>query len=28
LWNTGNEPLRLLCCCAPGYEHEDTVIVH
>lgn len=26
LWNTGNEALRLLCCCAPGYEHEDTVI--
>src|ERR1043166_217193 len=26
LWNTGTEPLRLLCCCAPGYEHEDTVI--
>lgn len=26
LWNTGNEPLRLLCCCAPGYEHDDTVL--
>ena len=26
LWNTGTEPLRLLCCCAPGYEHSDTVI--
>jgi mannose-6-phosphate isomerase-like protein (cupin superfamily) len=26
LWNTGNEPLRLLCCCAPAYEHSDTVI--
>jgi mannose-6-phosphate isomerase-like protein (cupin superfamily) len=26
LWNTGNEPLRLLCNCAPGYEHDDTVI--
>ena len=26
LWNTGNETLRLLCCCAPGYEHADTVI--
>lgn len=26
LWNSGTEPLRLLCCCAPGYEHEDTVI--
>lgn len=26
LWNTGAGPLRLLCCCAPAYEHEDTVI--
>jgi mannose-6-phosphate isomerase-like protein (cupin superfamily) len=26
LWNTGTEVLRLLCCCAPAYEHEDTVI--
>lgn len=26
LWNTGTEPLRLLCCCAPGYEHSDTII--
>jgi mannose-6-phosphate isomerase-like protein (cupin superfamily) len=26
LWNMGPEVLRLLCCCAPGYEHEDTVI--
>jgi mannose-6-phosphate isomerase-like protein (cupin superfamily) len=26
LWNTGDETLRLLCCCAPAYEHEDTVI--
>ena len=26
LWNTGNEALRLLCCCAPAYEHCDTVI--
>ena len=26
LWNTGNEMLRLLCCCAPAYEHSDTVI--
>ncbi len=24
LWNTGTEPLRLLCCCAPPYSHEDT----
>lgn len=26
LWNTGPEALRLLCCCAPAYEHGDTVI--
>ena len=26
LWNTGAETLRLLCCCAPGYEHSDTII--
>jgi mannose-6-phosphate isomerase-like protein (cupin superfamily) len=26
LWNTGAEPLRLLCCCAPAYEHGDTII--
>jgi mannose-6-phosphate isomerase-like protein (cupin superfamily) len=26
LCNTGNETLRLLCCCAPGYEHDDTII--
>ena len=26
LWNTGNEPLRLLCCCAPAYEHGDTIM--
>jgi len=26
LWNTGREPLRLLCCCAPAYEHSDTVL--
>jgi mannose-6-phosphate isomerase-like protein (cupin superfamily) len=26
LWNTGSEPLRLLCCCAPGYEDKDTTI--
>jgi len=24
LWNTGSETLRLLCCCAPAYEHADT----
>lgn len=26
LWNTGSIPLRLLCCCAPCYEHHDTII--
>ena len=26
LWNTGRETLRLLCCCAPAYEDDDTVI--
>lgn len=26
LWNTGPETLRLLCCCAPAYEHTDTFI--
>jgi mannose-6-phosphate isomerase-like protein (cupin superfamily) len=24
--NTGDDVLRFLCCCAPGYEHEDTVL--
>jgi mannose-6-phosphate isomerase-like protein (cupin superfamily) len=26
LWNTGPEPLTLLCCCAPAYSHDDTVM--
>ena len=26
LWNDGPMPLRLLCCCAPCYEHEDTIL--
>ena len=26
IWNTGTEALRLLCCCAPAYEHDDTFI--
>jgi len=25
--NTGPRTLKFLCCCAPGYEHEDTVLV-
>ncbi len=24
--NTGKQVLKFLCCCAPGYEHEDTVL--
>jgi mannose-6-phosphate isomerase-like protein (cupin superfamily) len=26
LWNTGDEVLKLLCCCAPAYEDSDTII--
>jgi mannose-6-phosphate isomerase-like protein (cupin superfamily) len=26
LFNTGAEPLVLLCCCAPAYSHGDTVL--
>ena len=26
LWNTGSEPLVLLCCCAPPYTDGDTVM--
>lgn len=26
IWNAGNETLKLLCCCAPAYEHGDTII--
>jgi mannose-6-phosphate isomerase-like protein (cupin superfamily) len=25
--NTGNEPLHLLCCCAPAYAHADTELL-
>jgi len=25
--NTGTDTLRFLCCCAPAYEHSDTVLV-
>lgn len=25
--NIGDETLVFLCCCAPGYEHDDTVLV-
>jgi mannose-6-phosphate isomerase-like protein (cupin superfamily) len=27
LWNIGDDALVLLCCCAPAYSHEDTVLV-
>jgi mannose-6-phosphate isomerase-like protein (cupin superfamily) len=27
LWNTGPDPLVLLCCCAPAYSDEDTVLL-
>jgi mannose-6-phosphate isomerase-like protein (cupin superfamily) len=27
LVNTGDEPLVLLCCCAPAYSHDDTVLM-
>jgi mannose-6-phosphate isomerase-like protein (cupin superfamily) len=26
LTNTGEDRLELLCCCAPAYRHEDTVL--
>ena len=25
--NTGSDILSFLCCCAPGYEHDDTIIL-
>ncbi|KPK40674.1 MAG: hypothetical protein AMJ69_01630 [Gammaproteobacteria bacterium SG8_47] len=25
--NTGQESLRILCCCAPAYAHADTVLL-
>jgi mannose-6-phosphate isomerase-like protein (cupin superfamily) len=25
--NTGDEPMKILCACAPAYSHEDTVVV-
>ena len=24
--NVGDQPLKFLCCCAPAYEHDDTVL--
>ena len=26
LYNDGPEPLVLLCCCAPPYSHDDTIL--
>lgn len=26
VWNIGDEDLVFLCCCAPAYTHEDTLI--
>ncbi len=27
IYNSGRDDLKILCCCAPAYSHEDTVIV-
>jgi mannose-6-phosphate isomerase-like protein (cupin superfamily) len=27
LWADETGPLILLCCCAPAYSHEDTVLL-
>lgn len=27
IWNTGDEPLRIVCACAPAYSHDDTVLL-
>ena len=27
LWASSDGPLVLLCCCAPAYTHEDTVLL-
>jgi mannose-6-phosphate isomerase-like protein (cupin superfamily) len=27
IFNSGTEPLVFLCCCVPGYENDDTVLV-
>jgi mannose-6-phosphate isomerase-like protein (cupin superfamily) len=27
LWNTGPEPLVLMCCCAPPYRDDDTELL-
>jgi mannose-6-phosphate isomerase-like protein (cupin superfamily) len=25
--NSGNEPLKILCCCSPPYSHDDTILL-
>lgn len=25
--NTGSEALHILCCCAPAYSHDDTILL-
>ena len=25
--NTGNVPLKILCACAPAYDHDDTILL-
>lgn len=25
--NTGSEALHMLCCCAPAYSHDDTILL-
>lgn len=27
LKNTGTLPLKILCCCAPAYSHDDTLLI-
>ncbi|HEY0072995.1 MAG TPA: cupin domain-containing protein [Abditibacteriaceae bacterium] len=26
IWNVGPDDLRFLCCCAPAYSHDDTIL--
>ena len=26
IFNTGKIPLKILCCCAPAYQHDDTIL--
>ena len=27
VFNSGNEPLKILCACSPAYSHDDTVLL-